>query len=75
MAPANKPVALITGAAQRIGAEIARTLHQCDMDIVIHYRSSATAAESLKDELESTRADSVLLVQSDLNQTDKLGEI
>ncbi|MCW8945092.1 MAG: pteridine reductase [Sedimenticola sp.] len=75
MAPTQKTVALITGAAQRIGAEIARTLHQSGMDIAVHYRGSATAAESLKEELEASRADSVLLIQSDLNDTEKLNQI
>jgi pteridine reductase len=68
-------VALITGSAQRIGAEIARTLHQSGQDIVLHYRSSAAAAETLKQELESQRSDSVLLIQSDLNATDKLADM
>ena len=40
-------VALITGAAQRIGAEIARTLHREGMDLALHYRSSAVEAEDL----------------------------
>ncbi len=33
-------VALITGGARRVGAEIARTLHAHGMHLVIHYRSS-----------------------------------
>ncbi|TVO78460.1 MAG: pteridine reductase [Sedimenticola selenatireducens] len=75
MAIADQPVALITGSAQRIGAEIARTLHQSGQDIVLHYRSSAAAAETLKQELENQRSDSVLLIQSDLNATDKLADM
>ena len=63
------PVALITGAAHRIGACIARTLHSSGMDIVIHYRNSVDAAETLKKELEATRPDSVLLLQADLLNT------
>jgi len=59
-------VALITGAAHRIGATIARTLHAAGMDIAIHYRSSKTDAETLRQELEGQRPDSVLLLQADL---------
>ncbi len=59
-------VALVTGAAHRIGAEIARTLHAAGMDTAIHYRSSDTAALALKQELEQRRPDSVLLLQADL---------
>lgn len=60
-------VALITGGAHRIGAQIARTLHREGMDLVIHYRSSAAAAEALKAGIEAQRPDSVLLLQADLH--------
>jgi len=62
-------VALITGAAQRIGAEIARTLHREGMDLALHYRSSAAEAKSLRQELEQVRPGSVLLVRADLGDT------
>jgi pteridine reductase len=58
--------ALITGAAHRIGAAIARLLHANGMDIVIHYRNSAAAAQALGDELTAQRPDSVALLQADL---------
>jgi pteridine reductase len=64
--PLRPRVALITGASQRIGAAIARTLHGAGMDIVLHYRHSADAAAALKAELETTRADSVRLARADL---------
>ena len=59
-------VALVTGAAQRVGAQIARALHAQGMDLALHFRSSAKAAQALKTELETLRADSVLLLQADL---------
>lgn len=65
-------VALITGAAHRIGATVARTLHAEGMNIVIHYRSSRKAAQALQDELQAQRTDSVVLVQADLLEIDKL---
>jgi pteridine reductase len=61
-------LALITGAAHRVGAQIARSLHAQGMDLVLHYRSSATAAQALKAELEASRSNSILLLQADLNQ-------
>ena len=61
-------VALITGAAHRVGAEIARSLHAQGMDLVLHYRSSESAARALKAELELSRPDSVLLHQADLHR-------
>jgi pteridine reductase len=64
--PLAGKVALITGAAHRIGAEIARCLHAAGADVVLHYRSSKDAAERLREGLEAARPDSVLLLQADL---------
>jgi len=63
-------VALITGAAQRIGAAIARTLHAEGVDLVLHYRSSAGPARDLAAELNGVRADSIHLVAADLLDAD-----
>jgi pteridine reductase len=64
-------VALITGAARRIGAAIARTLHAQGADVAIHYRGSAEEAADLTDELNSQRADSAASYAADL--TDMAG--
>jgi len=63
----NDKVALITGAAQRIGAQIARTLHGAGMKLVLHYRGSQSAAQALAAELNQSRADSATLLQADLS--------
>jgi pteridine reductase len=68
-------VALITGAARRVGAVIARTLHARGMDVVIHYRHSAADAEGLRDALLAARPDSVLLLNADLLQGASLPEL
>jgi pteridine reductase len=60
--------ALITGAAHRIGATIARHLHAEGMNILLHYRHSKAAAQQLQGELEQKRAHSVWLLQADLQQ-------
>lgn len=65
-------VALITGGAHRIGAAIARVLHDQGMRLVIHYHNSETAAHALQAELHATRPDSVMLVRGDLLNGDKL---
>ena len=50
---ANKII--ITGAATRMGAAIARKLSGPNIEIVIHYNKSKSKAESLKKELEKKR--------------------
>ncbi len=59
-------VALITGGAQRIGAATARLLHDAGMNIILHYRSSRDAAQTLQQELNEKRPNSTVLVQADL---------
>ena len=58
--------ALITGAARRIGAAIARHLHANAFSVVIHYNRSAAQADALADELNRTRAGSARTLQADL---------
>ncbi len=65
-------VALITGAAHRVGATITRLLHAQGMNIVVHYRRSKKAAHSLQEELNALRENSVVLIQADLHQTQKI---
>jgi len=59
-------VVLITGGARRVGAAIARRLHDAGANLVVHYRSSAAEARALKADLTAKRRDSVVLVQGDL---------
>lgn len=62
-------VALITGAAHRIGACIATALHAAGYRVLIHYRGSAEAAQQLADKLNKRREDSAHCLQADLNNT------
>jgi pteridine reductase len=61
------PVALITGAAKRIGAAIAELFHQQGYTVIIHYRHSSDDAAQLCQRLNSQRAGSALMLQADLN--------
>ncbi|MDH5632541.1 MAG: pteridine reductase [Gammaproteobacteria bacterium] len=65
-------VALISGGARRIGAEVSRRLHAEGMNLVIHYHSSEKDAHELQRELLEKRADSVMLVQGDILNVAKL---
>ncbi|CAN7575299.1 pteridine reductase [Pseudoxanthomonas sp. LjRoot143] len=68
-------VVLITGAARRIGAAIARRLHADGYDLALHYRGSAVDMRSLVGELEAARAGSTLMLQADLAVFDRLPEL
>jgi len=63
------PVALITGAAKRIGSHTTRTLHAAGYNIIIHYRSSRDEADTLADFLNDQRTDSARVAQADLNDS------
>lgn len=65
-APLSGKTVLITGAARRVGAVIARTLHAAGANLVLHYRGSEAEARALSAELLALRADSVASVQADL---------
>ena len=59
-------VVLVTGGAQRIGAQVCRTFHEAGFNVIVHYRNSATDAKSLSEELNGYRRDSARAVQADL---------
>jgi len=59
-------VALVTGAARRIGATTVKILHQQGATVVIHYRKSANDAEKLCDTLNNIRSHSCFLQQAEL---------
>lgn len=66
---------LITGGAARIGAATARLLHAQGYAIVIHYRSSAAAADALVAELNALRANSATTVAGDLLEQHNIARI
>ena len=67
--------ALITGAARRIGATIARRLHGAGANVAVHYRGSADEARALVEFLNAERADSAAAFQADLLETPRLSEL
>jgi pteridine reductase len=58
--------ALVTGAAKRIGAAIARRLHAAGANVVLHYRGAEAEATALEAELNAARAGSAARVKADL---------
>ncbi len=66
--PLALKVALITGGARRVGAEIARTLHHAGMNVILHYNASEEEAIHLSAQLNQIRAHSAVAIRSDLQQ-------
>jgi pteridine reductase len=64
--------ALITGAARRIGACIAETLHQRGCNVFLHYFGSADAVVELAEKLNQLRPDSAFIVQADLGSDEDI---
>jgi pteridine reductase len=59
-------VVLVTGAARRIGAAIARRLHAAGANLLLHYRGAEAEAASLEAEFNAARARSASKVKADL---------
>lgn len=63
---------LITGGARRLGAVIARRLHEAGAAVAVHYRSSAADAHALAASLNAMRPASAAAFACDLNDLDAL---
>lgn len=59
-------VALVTGAARRVGAEIATVLHEAGFNLVLHFNRSGDEAQALCNTMNESRADSAMAIQADL---------
>lgn len=67
--------ALITGGTHRIGAQICQTLHQNNIDVIIHYRHSKKAGLALADKLNSLRANSARLLPAELSEINAITQL
>ena len=68
-------VALVTGAARRIGAAIGRRLHLDGANIAVHYRGSAADAAALCSEFNDLRPGSAFALQADLADVGSMARI
>ena len=66
VAEARGGVALVTGAARRIGAAVARALHRRGLSVALHYRRSRDEARALARTLDRERAGAVATFDADL---------
>jgi len=68
-------VALVTGGARRIGAEIVTQLHAAGMNVVIHHHKSQAEANALADRLNRQRANSAMTLRANLLHTTALAPL
>ena len=66
---------LITGAAKRIGMEMALSFFSKGWDIVIHFNRSRLEAEALADKMNSERSNSAMIVQANLDNADEVTKL
>jgi pteridine reductase len=66
---------LVTGAARRVGATIARVLHAAGANLLLHYRSSQEDAQALAQQLNAERADSARCAECDLLEVGQLPQL
>lgn len=71
----DNKVVLITGAAKRVGASIAKLCHQQGMRVAIHYRESAEQASILCAGFNQQRHHSAIALAADLRDNDKLEQL
>jgi pteridine reductase len=74
-APLAGKVALVTGAARRVGAAIVQALHASGASVVLHYRSSSEEAAALAHDLNGLRPGSATLAQCDLLDSAALSQL
>ena len=65
---------IITGAATRIGAAIAKSLANYDVKILLHYNKSSLEVKKLKIDLENLGSE-IFLIKADLNKSSETKKI
>lgn len=68
----SAPAVLVTGAAKRIGATIARRLHAAGCDVALHARKPNAELDALATELEAARPHSTLCLHAELGDVTQL---
>ena len=70
-----KKTIFITGAAKRIGKEIALCFSEMGWNIIIHYNSSKNDAQVLADEINGNNPDSAITVQGNLDVKEDIEKV
>ena len=70
-----KKTIFITGAAKRIGKEIALCFSEMGWNIIVHYNSSKNDAQVLADEINGNNPDSAITVQGNLDVKEDIEKV
>ena len=70
----SNKIALVTGAAVRIGRAISRSFAEAGYDLLLHYHSSASAVETLAEELKS-HGSHVKTIRADFSRPGQIREM
>jgi NAD(P)-dependent dehydrogenase (short-subunit alcohol dehydrogenase family) len=70
----TRPLAIVTGGAQRLGKAFALSLARMGFDILLHYHSSEEEAQRTKEEIESLGR-TVQLLQADLSNPEEIASL
>jgi len=73
--PLQDKVVLVTGAARRVGAAIARRLHVAGMRVMLHYRHSEIDVRELERALNDVRAGSAACIRAELLEAEAPGTL
>ncbi len=71
----SRKVAIVTGAARRIGARIAGRLHKEGFNVLVHYRASSKEALELVDELNRLSVNTAASCQADLRDDESANQL
>ena len=69
------PIALITGASQRIGKAITEKLHDMGYCVIIHFHKNEQAAQNLATHLNQQRTNSAITLQANLKQAEDIAKL
>jgi len=73
--PDKPPVVLITGAAHRIGAAIAKHMHHVGFNVALHYNRSENTAKDLAEKFNRARSHSAVCLKADLNDAEQVQQL